>query len=124
MMTIIQAFWALLATRFGQIALAATLAFAGGVSLAARHYHAREARLAAQHAAAVAREHDRREAVIREAQAEAEAASQAIAAITADNGRLEQEIARASAKNDRRACLPADAVLRLNRIGQTGRGTR
>ncbi len=116
--------WALIGTRAGQMALASILAFAGGVTVTAKHYHAREARLAAQHAAAVAKEHDRREAVIREAQAEAEAASEAIASITADNGRLEKEIARASAKNDRRACLPADAVLRLNRIGQAGRGTR
>ena len=111
-------------SSLGRLAIVAAVAFGAGVTLTAKHYRAQIAAAEAAHRAAVAAEHARRAEAIAAAQRDAEAAADAIAAITADNGRLEQEIARASRRNDTRPCLPADAGLRLNRIGRAGQRDR
>ena len=111
-------------SSLGRLVIVAAVSFGAGAALTAKHYRAQIAATEAAHKAAVAAEHARREEAISAAQRDAESAADAIAAITADNGRLEQEIARASHRNDNRSCLPADAGLRLNRIGRPGAGTR
>lgn len=111
-------------STLGRLVIVAAVSFGLGVTLTAKHYRAQIASAEAAHKAAVAAESQRRVEAIAAAQRDAEAAADAIAAITADNGRLEQEIARASRRNDTRPCLPADAGVRLNRIGRAGQRDR
>lgn len=107
-------------STLGRLVIVAAVSFGGGVTLTAKHYRAQIASAEAAHKAAVAAESQRRVEAIAAAQRDAEAAADALAALTADNGRLEQEIAHASRRNDARPCLPADAGLRLNKIGRAG----
>lgn len=70
----------------------------------------------ARRLAAELAEHARREAALAKAKTDAVAAARAEAALEADRAKILMETDNASRENDRRACLPAAGVMRLNRI--------
>jgi hypothetical protein len=106
----------LFGSKVGRVVL---IALAAAVGLSAWTWHVRKearAQFLAQELAKTKAESERRLAAIDAARKNAERAADQVASLAADNSKLLEEIAHASAQNDARACLDAPALERLRRI--------
>jgi hypothetical protein len=113
------AYLPVIGAQTAKILIAAALAFAcfdWGYSHRAAIDREAWARAEAAHVAAEIAEHERREAVIAKAKADAIAAARAQVALEAEQNKILKESEDASRANDHNACLSADSVLRLNKI--------
>ncbi len=100
------------AVLIGLVALAAFTSF-----IAYEKHKAVAAYVAVQEKLTAA-ESARRQAVIDAARQKAEASAAQAANMEKRNATLKSEIARLSARNDKRGCLDADSVRRLREVGQ------